>query len=68
MKRTKINDELRGLGVQELQVHIALLRKSLLTLRLNKAAAHVKDYSQFSKIKRTIARALTHLQQKSHSV
>ncbi len=37
------------------------LKMELFTLRLNASAMHVKDYSQFKKLKKRIAQALTEL-------
>ena len=35
-----------------------------LALRLNSSTSHVKDYSQFKKARKNIARILTYLRQK----
>ena len=44
---------------------VELLRQELLGLRLNSSTAHIKNYSQFSKIRKNIARALTYLNQRT---
>ena len=40
-------------------------KKDLLSLRLGASSAHVKDYSQFRKLRKSIARAQTYLSQVS---
>ena len=60
----KINNDLRAMNVEELVKYLHSMRAELFGLRLNGATTHIKDYSQFSKIKKNIARALTFLQKK----
>lgn len=64
MKLTNERQELQGLSREALQERVNLLRKQLFTLRLNAATAHVKDYSQFNFLRKSIARGLTYLKQK----
>ncbi len=64
MKVKKDREDYRGLGPDELQEKIEGLRRELFSLRLNASTAHVKDYSQFGKLRKSIARALTYLNQK----
>ena len=59
MKVTKEREDLKSMGPEELQKRIDTLQRELFSLRLNAATAHVKDYSQFGKLRRQIARALT---------
>ncbi len=59
MKKIKENEELRGLSAAELLEKLDGLRRMRFSLQLNSATAHVKDYSQFKKIKKSIARVLT---------
>lgn len=59
MKKIKENEELRGLSTHELRDKLDSLRRMRFSLQLNSATAHVKDYSQFKKIKKSIARVLT---------
>jgi len=57
----KINDfkkELRSKSVQELQDELDNLRRELFSLRLNSSTTHIKDVSQFSKLRKNIARTL----------
>lgn len=65
MKKTDFNKELAALSVVELQIKVAEWRGQLLSLRLNAATSHIKDYSQFQKLRRNIARGLTFLESKS---
>jgi ribosomal protein L29 len=56
--------ELKNLTVQELILKVEGYKRDLFTLRLNSKTAHVKDYSQFAKTRRNLARVLTYLRQK----
>ena len=53
--------ELKNMSENELQDRVESLRKDYFTLKLNTATAHIKDYSQFKKLRRDIAQALTFL-------
>lgn len=64
MKMNKSKQEIGQLSVQELKDQLDILRKGLFSLRLNSSTAHVKDYSQFGKIRKAIAQVATLLQQK----
>jgi len=61
MKVTKAKEEMRQLGSEQLGELLGVLRKKLFTLRVNAATAHVKDYSEFQKLRRGIARVLTEM-------
>lgn len=61
MKKTDINKELIELGAIELKAKVVEWRRQLLSLRLNAATSHVKDFSQFNKLRKNIARGLTYL-------
>ena len=50
--------------VADLQERTTHLRREIVSAKLNAAAGHVKDTSQFGKLRRSLARALTHLHQK----
>jgi ribosomal protein L29 len=63
-KEQKNQSELKSLGVKELQDKADTLRRELLMLRLNAVSMHTKDYSQFKKLRKDIARTLTFLNQK----
>jgi ribosomal protein L29 len=56
MKVTQERKELREMGVVELNIKLEALRRELFSLRLNSATAHIKDYSQFKKLRASIAR------------
>jgi ribosomal protein L29 len=62
MNKEKI--DFKAMTPPQLQEKVELWRQELLGLNFTASSAHVKDYSQFSKIKKNIARALTHLNQK----
>lgn len=60
----KKNQELKALAPQELIVKIDALRRELFSLRLHGATSPVKDNTQFRKLRKDIARALTCLREK----
>ncbi len=60
----KDREALKNLSQQELSAKLDELRRERFTLKLNAATAHIKDYSQFKKLKSNIARALTYLNKK----
>lgn len=64
MKTNKIKDEFKQLEPKELVLKLDALRRDLFSLRLNSSTSHVKDYSQFKKNRKNIARILTYLRQK----
>ena len=64
MKISKFKDELQQLQIKELIVKLDALRRDQFSLRLNSSTSHVKDYSQFKKGRKNIARILTALRQK----
>ena len=59
----KTKEEIRSLDLNQLGDKLAETRRGLLSLRLNSAATHVKDYSQFKKLRRQIALILTYINQ-----
>lgn len=61
MKKSNINKELTELSATELKAKVIEWRRQLLSLRLNAATSHVKDFSQFNKLRKNIARGLTYL-------
>lgn len=60
---SKIKEELKTMDEQQLQNKIEDLRREYFSARLNATTAHIKDYSQFKKLRRDLARALTFLNQ-----
>lgn len=64
MNKEKI--ELKTMSIEQLKEKVELYRQELLGLRLSSSTTHIKNYSQFSQIKKNIARALTYLNQKSN--
>ena len=61
MKLNDLKKELATLAPAELQERLDGLRRELFSLRLNKSTAHVKDYSQFGKLRKGIARIETYI-------
>ena len=66
--KSNINQEIRELSIDQLKLKIDDWRRQLLSLRLSSVSSHVKDYSQFKKIRKNIARGLTLLGQKCDCV
>ena len=64
MKMIELKKELSTLNAADLTQKVEEFRKELFSLRLNASTAHVKDYSQFKKLRGAIACALTYLHQK----
>lgn len=60
----KIKNELQNMTAQDLYVKIDLLRRDLLSLRLQDSTKPVADKTQFKKLRKDIARALTYFSQK----
>lgn len=63
MKVDEINKELAGLSVTDLKTKVDAWRHELFSLSINAKTSHVKDYSQFYKLRKNIARAMTYLRQ-----
>lgn len=61
-KVRQINEELKGMSKQQLLEKLESWERELFLLRLNAVTSHVKDYSQFKKLRTNIARAKTYLQ------
>ena len=61
---TKNKIDFNVLSVDELKKKLESSRAELFSLRLGAATAPVKDYSQFKKLRKTIAQSLTLLSQK----
>lgn len=55
---------LHEMSVEQLTERVENLRRELFSLRLTAVTSHVKDISQFRKLKKEIARTLTVLHQK----
>jgi len=63
MKSSEIKADFIKLSAQELKMKVEALKKELFSHRLNASTAHVKDYSQFRKLRKDVARARTYLRQ-----
>ncbi len=58
------NKQIRDMSIDELGAAVDATRRALFSLRVNKHAQHVKDYSQFAKMRRAIAQGMTHISNK----
>ncbi len=63
----KIKNNPQELDVTQANEKLNELRSQLFTLRLNSLTSHVKDYSQFKKLRKAIARIMTFLSEKSNA-
>lgn len=61
---SKSMQELKDLSPKEIGIKVEEWRRELFGLRLSSATTHIKDYSQFKKLRKNIARGLTLLDQK----
>ena len=64
MKTIEIRNMMHKADLLELQKKLNEFRRKLLNLTLNTSTTHVKDYSQFKKLRSNIARVLTYIRQK----
>jgi large subunit ribosomal protein L29 len=61
MEKVSLSLKLQQLSVEELNGRLTNARKDLFGLRLNAVRSQVKDYSQYKKLRKDIARILTTL-------
>ncbi len=66
MKVTKFKDEVKQLDATGLKGKLDAVRRELFNIQLHATTAHVKNYSQFRKLRKDIARVLTFVRQKEH--
>lgn len=59
-----IKQDLKKLDQKELHQKVIELRQELFKVRLSSFSAPIKDHTQFKRLRRDIARALTYLRQK----
>lgn len=57
-------NDLKKMDEKTLRKDIVSTRKELFDLKLSTASSHVKDNSQFKKLRARIARALTYIREK----
>lgn len=59
--------EFKNLDAAALQNEVMMMRKELFNLKINMISGQVKDVSQFRKLRKNIAQALTYLGAAEHS-
>ena len=64
MKITEIKNKWKSLDAQQLEQELTNTRRALFGLRLNSVTGHVKDNSQFKKLRRQIACISTFIKKK----
>jgi len=57
----KEKEELKKLNTTQIKEKIESYRRELFSLKLTSATSHIKDNSQYRKLRKNIARALTYL-------
>jgi large subunit ribosomal protein L29 len=62
------NSEIRKLSVEEINKQVAELREELFNLKLQAALNQLTNTARIKQVKKTIARMLTILGEKSHEV
>lgn len=67
MKDKNFKAELQQLDVNALKQKAEELKRALFSIGLNASTAHIKDYSQFNKLRKDIARVLTYIKQKQQA-
>lgn len=65
MKNAKLREELRSLNYADLREQCLVVSKKLCALRFAARTSHVKDYSQFGKLRKLIARMKTIMHEKA---
>ena len=63
MKNKKFVEEISNLSTDKLQEKLDQMRRDLFSLKLNAQTGHVKDNSQFTLMRRNIARVQTMLRE-----
>lgn len=64
----KLKQELKNLDDIQLKERADSFRHELFSLKVNLLTGHVKDYSQFKKLRKNLARALTYLRNKNRQI
>lgn len=68
MKKKELMQGIAQLPSEELHYALEETRRGLFGLRLNAATTHLKDYSQYKKLRRQIARILTVIRSKNNAI
>ena len=63
MKKDALKQELKQSAASELVAQSKRMRLELFNMRITAASGHIKDCSQFKKLRKNIARSLTFLRQ-----
>lgn len=64
MKVTKRNNELKQMDLQQLRDALEQLKGQLFSMKLSAKTSHVKNHSEFKRLRADIARVLTFMNQK----
>lgn len=61
MKIKEFKEKMKQMNVDELNVKLDEFNRALFGIKLNRYTSHIKDYSQFEKMRRNIARLKTEI-------
>jgi large subunit ribosomal protein L29 len=67
MKNMSLFQKLQQMSVEDLRNQLEGTRRDLFGLRLNTATSQVKDFSQYKKLRKHIARVMTAMRAKDES-
>ena len=65
MEQMGFMQKIQQLSVEDLQKRLDSTRQDLFGLRVNSASTQVKDYSQYKKLRKQVARILTVMRSKT---
>ena len=61
MKIKEFKDTIKQMNVEELTLKLDEINRMLFGIKLNRYTTHIKDYSQFEKLRRNVARLKTEI-------
>jgi len=65
MKELSLSQRLQQLSIEDLNTRVESMRRDLFGLRVNAATTKVKDFSQYKKLRKHIARIMTAIRAKT---
>jgi ribosomal protein L29 len=68
MKTKELQQSIKEMNAQQLIEKLDELNRMLFSLRLNRLTTHIKDYSQFPKLRKDIARLRTEISMRQQQI
>jgi ribosomal protein L29 len=65
MKELSLSQKLQQLSIEDLNARLEGMRRDLFGLRVNTVTKKVKDYSQYKKLRKHVARIMTAIRAKT---